>query len=141
MSPLGTSSSGTMVVRKDDEIASDPGTMVYAGSTGPADDTMMKHNNDIGSYKPAFLAHFESNPVASNTDVSPALIEGESSLPSQQQQPPPAMTLDELQQKMQLLELEKEQELDELRRLYQAKREPIIQALEAKRAVTPAASS
>ncbi|EDQ85771.1 uncharacterized protein MONBRDRAFT_11609 [Monosiga brevicollis MX1] len=139
---VGGAAPGTMVVRDEDDFVDSgtmnvlSGTMVVNSNTGPdmgtmntmheESDTMQRVVQDVGSYKPAFMAHFEKQ--ASNGSDEDEGTEAVDTPASAQ----PTATLEELQSKLELLEMEKEQELDELRRLYHAKREPIIQALQSK---------
>eukprot|EP00045_Choanoeca_perplexa_P005803 m.48614 g.48614 ORF g.48614 m.48614 type:complete len:453 (-) comp13302_c0_seq1:90-1448(-) len=124
------STSGTMVVREDDTMlsSSQTGTMVMTSASAD-DDTMCKNEQDVGSYKPPFMAHFEAGGLNDEATEPTSTLATDATVTEQQ----PTLTLEELQQRMQLLDSERDQELDELRRLYQAKREPIVQALEEKR--------
>jgi serine/threonine kinase 4/serine/threonine kinase 3 len=134
-----------MVVRADSG-SSIPGTMVYAGGTtiagnGDDDSTMHRNVQDLGSYKPAFLAHFEGAGGAANepgssssrTGGDGAALDGDDLEPLTVVEAD--LSLEQLQERLKLLDLEQAQELDELRRLYQAKREPIQRALDSKHAV------
>jgi hypothetical protein len=117
--------------------SSQTGTMVLTSTAD--DDTMCKNERDVGSYKPPFMAHFEGGGAMDNgtsENLGTLVMDVASG-----SEPQPSLTLEELQQRVQLLDSERDQELDELRRLYQAKREPIVQALEDKRSAAGAAGA
>eukprot|EP00730_Choanoeca_flexa_P008193 TRINITY_DN12455_c0_g2_i6.p1 TRINITY_DN12455_c0_g2~~TRINITY_DN12455_c0_g2_i6.p1 ORF type:complete len:363 (+),score=63.96 TRINITY_DN12455_c0_g2_i6:34-1122(+) len=132
----GVVASGTLVAHGDDDMfGSATGTMVVNSGD---EDTMCRNNDDVGSYKPPFMAHFASQGTSSSNGTSDL---GTVSMEATAAEPQPAMSLDELQERLKLLDSQREQELDELRRLYQAKREPIVQALEGKRQAAEAGLS
>jgi len=129
---------GTMVVRSDEDFASVSGTMVQHDL---ADDGTMQCNTvkHTSSYKPPFMAHFDNVEDASldktlDAGTGPIHAGGLSSSVSSSSVAK-ALSPDELRQRLKALEPEKEEELAELARLYQAKREPILKAIEAKRAM------
>lgn len=96
-------------------------TMVAVGSeeagTIKRVDVEDAHAGD--DYKPAFLAHFERA-----DDAHPG--------PSGSSPQTPALSVEDLKSRLAMLELEMQREMDELRKLYEAKRQPILAAISAK---------
>lgn len=101
---------GTMVVNDDEE----------------EEETMKRMNEGSSSYKPAFLAHFENLAASDPSKSTPDAFANVTQLK--------AMNLDDLRRRLAALEPEMQQEIEELRKLYQAKREPILAAIKAKKA-------
>ncbi|EGD79795.1 STE/STE20/MST protein kinase [Salpingoeca rosetta] len=118
--------SSTVVVRDDIDIDTACGTMVVnEASDGEDDADTMKQGSAHASYKPAFLAHFEQQEQAQPTETNePGIVKHEVV----------ELTETEIVERIARLDEEMERELGELRQLYQAKRDPITKAIEAKRA-------
>eukprot|EP00043_Microstomoeca_roanoka_P017206 m.178854 g.178854 ORF g.178854 m.178854 type:complete len:866 (-) comp16598_c2_seq1:1789-4386(-) len=117
----------TVVVR--DHIDTTCGTMVINEDADTEADTM-KQGSAHASYKPAFLAHFEQKEREEHVTIS-----------QQGQQPfqpilhhEVELSEEELLQRIARLDEEMERELQELKELYQTKRDPITRAIEVKRA-------
>jgi len=142
------SEGGTMIVNSEAGtlLESDLGTMVI-NSDEDDDSTMKKRETDSKSdYRPAFMDHFDIM-CQENKETGQTIVEEEEE-PMQQEQPnlrPPKkfnlgdfdflknIAYEELLQRMTLLDSEMETEIDELRKRYQAKRQPILDAMEAKK--------
>ncbi|XP_014671241.1 PREDICTED: serine/threonine-protein kinase 3-like [Priapulus caudatus] len=131
---------GTMVINSDDDDDNEGGTMKHDANG----DSQLKEK-----YRPSFLDHFEKKEV---TDQKPQAGEvpaalRKASAPVQQQEQfgfhrsftdgdfefLKCLTYEELQARMAALDPEMERELEELRRRYQAKRQPILDAIDAKK--------
>ncbi|XP_017779525.1 PREDICTED: serine/threonine-protein kinase 3 isoform X2 [Nicrophorus vespilloides] len=145
---VSMSQSGTLV-----ELESELGTMVI---NNVDDQTMKRH--DTGSERPYFMRHFdkkeaevkqENNTRLENTDDNNEDHRFQSHYHLQLNQAPPPQHVPaetnfqrplsdgdfeyELQQRMATLDAEMEREIDELRRRYQTKRQPILDAMDTKR--------
>eukprot|EP00047_Mylnosiga_fluctuans_P024707 m.168528 g.168528 ORF g.168528 m.168528 type:complete len:440 (+) comp9910_c1_seq9:5217-6536(+) len=70
-------------------------------------------------YKPAFMAHFENINAESGPAPPPAVAA-------------PIVTVDELRRRLAALESDMQREMEELHKLYEAKRQPILAAISAK---------
>lgn len=152
------SESGTMV-----EVESDLGTMVINSDGEDEDSTMKRHNTapteKKEKYRPYFMDHFDRK-EQDHRNVKPVMEKKIPNIPpvyvnvspNQQvigglqeqgkfQRPFVDMNFDflkflsyeELQQRMANLDFEMEREIDELRRRYQAKRQPILDAMDKKK--------
>eukprot|EP01147_Barroeca_monosierra_P003461 gene3461-6096_t len=105
----------TMVIKEGDDDVGD--------EDDDDDDGTMKQASALSSYKPAFLAHFEkSQDKEATTNIKP-IVKHEAV----------KLTEEDLLERISRLEKDMKRELDELHRLYQAKREPIVRAIESKR--------
>lgn len=153
MKSLGSSTNGTVVVNSEAGtlVESELGTMVI-NEDSEDDGTMKRHGTATAGkdeYRPSYLDHFEKNekdkPAAKPT--------------TQPQQNPPAVSpktatpphhfqrsfidgdfeflrnlkYEELEARLADLDPEMEREIDELRARYQAKRQPILEAINAKK--------
>lgn len=124
------------------ELESDLGTMVIITDD---DQTMKRHDTDSTDsnrkkYRPKFLDHFEQNKenivskeVAVENHNSYEKLEESVVLSEQDFEFLKCLTFEELQQRMNSLDADMESEIDELRKKYQAKKQPILDAMDAKR--------
>lgn len=155
MKSLGSSTNGTVVVKSETGtlVESELGTMVI-NEDSEDDGTMKRHGTATAGkdeYRPSYLDHFEKTDKDKQPVAKP---------PQPQQQPaPPALSpktatpphhfqrsfidgdfeflrhlkYEELEARLADLDPEMEREIDELRARYQAKRQPILDAIEAKK--------
>eukprot|EP00041_Stephanoeca_diplocostata_P019690 m.428128 g.428128 ORF g.428128 m.428128 type:complete len:472 (+) comp21372_c0_seq2:294-1709(+) len=130
---------GTMVVGGTDDASYDSGTMadmntmVETADTGTtvALGTSVAVGGDNSSYKPSFMQYFKDQEpsgdndggAAEKSDVAAGVPRG----------PLSSLSIDELKTRLAELGPEKEREIAALRKRYEAKRRPIVEALEAKK--------
>lgn len=153
MKSLGSSNNGTVVVNSEAGtlVESELGTMVI-NEDSEDDGTMKRHGTATAGkdeYRPSYLDHFEKS-VKDKPATKPT---------TQPQQTPPAVSpktatpphhfqrsfidgdfeflrnlkYEELEARLADLDPEMEREIDELRARYQAKRQPILEAINAKK--------
>lgn len=157
------STAGTFIVANSDTelgtmLESDLGTMVINSEEEEDEDGTMKRANGEGDennkskekYRPSFLDHFEKkqvdNPASeTNSEVAPVLQQAAPPQPSPESfgfhrsftdgdfDFLKSLTYEELQARMSALDPEMERELEELRRRYQSKRQPILDAIDTKK--------
>ncbi|KAF7287419.1 hypothetical protein GWI33_001393 [Rhynchophorus ferrugineus] len=141
------------------DLESELGTMVINNDID--DQTMRRHGTDSvqggNKYRPMFLDHFDKREIEekeqANNNASPVITPQEICKPSEEDhrqntdEPKQVhitfsdgdfeflkcLTYEELQQRMNTLDADMEREIDELRRKYQAKRQPILDAMNTKR--------
>lgn len=146
-------SQDTMIVNSEAGtlLESDLGTMVI--NSDDEDATMKRLDSDAKqNYRPSFMDHFdrifeaggrgsESGANGSTEEDSGGLLRGvkpEDPFKLKKEGPPDfeflrSLPCDELQRRMQTLDMEMEKEIEGLRSRYQAKRQPILDAMEAKK--------
>ncbi|XP_062852795.1 serine/threonine-protein kinase 3/4-like isoform X1 [Trichomycterus rosablanca] len=123
------SSMGTMIEHNDSTMVSQLGTMVI-NSDDEEDSGTMKHRQEtLQSAKPSFLEYFEQKEkeVNKNSDDNrrqPA--EGDMEVMR-------SWNVEELKRRLASLDPQMEQEIEEIHQRYQAKRQPILDAIEAKK--------
>ncbi|KAL1493111.1 hypothetical protein ABEB36_011237 [Hypothenemus hampei] len=144
--------SGTLV-----ELESDLGTMVINNDS--EDDQTMKNDGSEQNkrkYIPLFLDHFDKREAEENK-ANGVLSKQENEVPEKPKEELPKqitgdepkqvniafsdrefeflkhLTIEELQERMKNLDADMEKEIDELRKRYQAKRQPILDAMDTKR--------
>ncbi|XP_073251372.1 serine/threonine-protein kinase 3-like [Porites lutea] len=147
-------SQDTMIVNSEAGtlLESDLGTMVI-NSDEDEDATMKRLDSDTKqNYRPSFMDHFdrifeaggrssEPGPNGSSEDDAGGLLRGaklEDPFKIKKAGPPDfeflrSLSCEELQSRMQTLDMEMEKEIEGLRSRYQAKRQPILDAMEAKK--------
>ncbi|XP_071102587.1 serine/threonine-protein kinase 3-like isoform X1 [Haliotis cracherodii] len=150
------SNSGTVVVNSEaNTLQSELGTMVINEDTEDDDGTMKRHDTATAGkekYRPAYLDHFERKEQEERQRSTPQ----PTSAPQPHLQPaqpkqitPPHhfqrsfmdgdfeflrnLAYEELEARLADLDPEMEREIDELRARYQAKRQPILEAIDAKK--------
>lgn len=137
------SQDGTMVINSGTMIENSLGTMVINDS----DESTMKsvENTSQSSYRPSYLDHFEKierqnqRNVIGNRRVNDQMLKGEGqNFPGKFLGPIDfeflkSLPYEELQQRMSSLDSDMEREIEELRKRYQSKRHPILEAMELKR--------
>ncbi|KAL3891490.1 hypothetical protein ACJMK2_003751 [Sinanodonta woodiana] len=150
---LVTSESGTVVVNSEANtmVESELGTMVInEDSEGDEDEgTMKRHSTATGGkekYRPSYLDHFEKKEQEQKTRPNPQV--SPHPVPPKQVTPPHhfqrslidgdfeflrTLAYDDLEARLSDLDPEMEREIDELRARYQAKRQPILDAIDAKK--------
>ncbi|XP_041467913.1 serine/threonine-protein kinase 3/4-like isoform X3 [Lytechinus variegatus] len=124
------SNMGTMVINNDDSDSGNDGTMKRT-DTAKAD-----------AYKPQFLEHYERQDEAKQAKISSPPI-NPSNAPTVPSNAPmhvapgnhrlKQLSIDELRERLSSLDPQMEAEIEELRKRYQEKRRPIIEAMEVKR--------
>ncbi|OWF34966.1 Serine/threonine-protein kinase 3 [Mizuhopecten yessoensis] len=155
---LVPSNSGTVIVNSEagTMVESELGTMVINEDTSDDDSTMKRHDTDQGGkdkYRPAYLDHFEKKEQDKTPPVTrpstQALPPLQSPLSQPKQVTPPHyfqrsfidgdfeflrnLAYEDLEKRLSDLDPEMEREIDELRARYQAKRQPILEAIDAKK--------
>ncbi|CAL1278873.1 unnamed protein product, partial [Larinioides sclopetarius] len=139
--------SNTLVVCANSDIESDLGTLVINSDSEDDDSTMKRHDaatsNKKENYRPSFLDHFDQkekeqrNELRLNSVTTP-LSHSDTPHPNHFVQNDSYANLKglsyaELNQRMASLDSEMERDIEELRRRYQAKRQPILDAMGAKK--------
>lgn len=146
-------SQDTMIVNSEAGtlVESDLGTMVI-NSDDDEDATMKRLDSDAKNYRPSFMDHFDrifdaggrgtdSGPNGATEDDAGGFLRGakpEDPFKLKKAGPPDfeflrALPCEELQSRMQTLDMEMEKEIEGLRSRYQTKRQPILDAMEAKK--------
>ncbi|XP_064597085.1 serine/threonine-protein kinase 3-like [Liolophura sinensis] len=153
---LVASTSGTVIISSENSTLEESlGTMVI--NEDPDEDTMKRHDTGTGEkkYRPAYLDHFEKKEEEHNSQKvgqskGPPPHQQQQQQPVQQRQVTPPhhfqrafidgdfeflknLGYDELESRLAGLDPEMEQEIEELRARYQAKRQPILDAIDAKK--------
>ncbi|KAK1796329.1 hypothetical protein P4O66_009395 [Electrophorus voltai] len=105
---------GTMVINSDDE---DPGTMKH-------------HEETVHQAKPSFLEYFEQKEkeAIKNSDNDSRKLPAEENIDTMR-----SWSVEELRRRLASLDPQMEQEIEEIHQRYQAKRQPILDAIEAKK--------
>ncbi|XP_052763623.1 serine/threonine-protein kinase 3-like isoform X2 [Mya arenaria] len=148
------SESGTVICNSENStmMESDLGTMVINESDEEDDGTMKRHSTGTGGqekYRPSFLDHFEKKEAEANVAQQRAVAAPPSQpLPQKQITPPHHfnrslidgdfeflrnLAYDDLERRLADLDPEMEREIDELRARFHAKRQPILEAIDAKK--------
>ncbi|XP_052223430.1 serine/threonine-protein kinase 3-like isoform X2 [Dreissena polymorpha] len=150
------SESGTVICNSSAAstmVESDLGTMVINESDEEDDGTMKRHSTGTGGnnekYRPSYLDHFERKEADPSSPKSqPQAPPSSQPLPQRQVTPPHHfqrslidgdfeflrnLAYDELERRLADLDPEMEREIDELKARFQAKRQPILDAIDAKK--------
>lgn len=147
------SESGTVICNSEAStmVDSDLGTMVINESEEEDDGTMKRHSTATGGkekYRPSYLDHFEKKEQEAQAQRSAPAVPAPQ--PAQQKQVTPPhhfqrslidgdfeflrnLAYEELERRLADLDPEMEREIDELRARFQAKRQPILEAIDAKK--------
>ncbi|XP_076870200.1 serine/threonine-protein kinase 4-like [Brachyhypopomus gauderio] len=124
------STSGTMI-EHDGTMESQLGTMVINSDDEDEDAGTMKHREEtVQPAKPSFLEYFEQKEkeAIKNTDNDARKLPTEGDLETMR-----SWSVEELRRRLASLDPQMEQEIEEIRQRYQAKRQPILDAIEAKK--------
>lgn len=148
------SESGTVLVNSEANtmVESDLGTMVINESDEDDDGTMKRHSTATGGkekYRPAYMDHFEKKEQETSNQNTRSQTRSTQQPAQQKQVTPPHhfqrslidgdfeflrnLAYEELEMRLADLDPEMEREIDELRARYQAKRQPILEAIDAKK--------
>uniref|UniRef100_W5KV90 non-specific serine/threonine protein kinase n=1 Tax=Astyanax mexicanus TaxID=7994 RepID=W5KV90_ASTMX len=124
------STSGTMI-EHDGTMESQLGTMVInSDDEDETAGTMKHHEETMQPAKPSFLEYFEQKEKEANknsdNDNSKAPAEADMELMR-------SWSVEELKRRLASLDPQMEQEIEEIRQRYQTKRQPILDAIEAKK--------
>ncbi|KAK3087188.1 hypothetical protein FSP39_002847 [Pinctada imbricata] len=152
---LVKSESGTVVVNSEAGtlVESELGTMVINEDSEDDDSTMKRHDTataDKDKYRPAYLDHFEKKEQDKSPATNKPVQTNQSPQLAQQKHVTPPhhfqrtfidgdfeflrnLNYEELEARLGDLDPEMEREIDELRARYQAKRQPILEAIDAKK--------
>ncbi|KAK3708853.1 hypothetical protein QZH41_016286, partial [Actinostola sp. cb2023] len=135
----------TMIVNSEAGtlLESDLGTMVINSDTDD-DSTMKRLDSDAKQdYRPSFMDHFdkifEGGGSTNGSEEETTVVKGYIDPFRIKKSGPPDFTFlkgssfEELMRRMQSLDVEMEREIEELRIRYQSKRQPILDAMEAKK--------
>ncbi|XP_060775263.1 serine/threonine-protein kinase 4-like [Neoarius graeffei] len=126
------SSLGTMVEHNDSTLESQLGTMVINSEEEEEEDagTMKYHQETMQPAKPAFLQYFDQKEKEDNknsdNDSHKLPAEGDMEVIR-------SLSVEELRRRLASLDPQMEQEIEEIHQRYQAKRQPILDAIEAKK--------
>ncbi|KAL7891837.1 hypothetical protein AOLI_G00013130 [Acnodon oligacanthus] len=124
------SSSGTMI-EHDGTMESQLGTMVINSDDEEEDAGTMKHREEtMQPAKPSFLEYFEQKEKEANknSDNDNRKLPAEADMEVIR-----SWSVEELRRRLASLDPQMEQEIEEIRQRYQAKRQPILDAIEAKK--------
>ncbi|XP_036427453.1 serine/threonine-protein kinase 4-like [Colossoma macropomum] len=124
------SSSGTMI-EHDGTMVSQLGTMVINSDDEEEDAGTMKHREEtVQPAKPSFLEYFEQKEKEANknSDNDNRKLPAEADMEVIR-----SWGVEELRRRLASLDPQMEQEIEEIRQRYQAKRQPILDAIEAKK--------
>ncbi|XP_060553177.1 serine/threonine-protein kinase 3-like isoform X4 [Ruditapes philippinarum] len=147
------SESGTVICNSEAStmVDSDLGTMVINESEEEDDGTMKRHSTATGGkekYRPSYLDHFEKKEQESQVQRSQPPAPAPQPVPQKQVTPPHHfqrslidgdfeflrnLAYEDLERRLADLDPEMEREIDELRARFQAKRQPILEAIDAKK--------
>ncbi|XP_045181990.1 serine/threonine-protein kinase 3-like isoform X5 [Mercenaria mercenaria] len=147
------SESGTVICNSEAStmVDSDLGTMVINESEEEDDGTMKRHSTATGGkekYRPSYLDHFEKKEQESQSQRTQPPAPAPQPVPQKQVTPPHHfqrslidgdfeflrnLAYEELERRLADLDPEMEREIDELRARFQAKRQPILEAIDAKK--------
>uniref|UniRef100_A0AAR2L9Z8 non-specific serine/threonine protein kinase n=1 Tax=Pygocentrus nattereri TaxID=42514 RepID=A0AAR2L9Z8_PYGNA len=124
------SSSGTMI-EHDGTMESQLGTMVINSDDEEEDAGTMKRDEEtVQPAKPSFLEYFEQKEKEANknSDNDNRKLPAEADMEVIR-----SWSVEELRRRLASLDPQMEQEIEEIRQRYQAKRQPILDAIEAKK--------
>uniref|UniRef100_A0AAR2KXI0 non-specific serine/threonine protein kinase n=1 Tax=Pygocentrus nattereri TaxID=42514 RepID=A0AAR2KXI0_PYGNA len=124
------SSSGTMI-EHDGTMESQLGTMVINSDDEEEDAGTMKRSEEtVQPAKPSFLEYFEQKEKEANknSDNDNRKLPAEADMEVIR-----SWSVEELRRRLASLDPQMEQEIEEIRQRYQAKRQPILDAIEAKK--------
>ncbi|KAL4217701.1 Serine/threonine-protein kinase 3 [Mactra antiquata] len=147
------SESGTVICNSEQStmVESDLGTMVINESDEEDDGTMKRHSTATGGkekYRPSYLDHFEKKEQEAQAQRTQPPAPVPQPVPPKQITPPHHfqrslidgdfeflrnLKYEELERRLSDLDPEMEREIDELRARFQAKRQPILEAIDAKK--------
>ncbi|KAK2857738.1 hypothetical protein Q7C36_005657 [Tachysurus vachellii] len=128
------SSLGTMIEHNDSTLESQLGTMVINSEDEEEDAGTMKHHQETmqpaNAVKPSFLQYFEQKEKEDNKNSD----NDSHKLPTEwDMEVIRSLSVEELRRRLASLDPQMEQEIEEIHQRYQAKRQPILDAIEAKK--------
>ncbi|XP_038658318.1 serine/threonine-protein kinase 3/4 [Scyliorhinus canicula] len=131
----------TMIEHDSSTLDSQMGTMVINSGEDEEDGTMKRNEETIQQSKPSFLEYFEQkekeNQANSHSNRNAQALQNSSDNWKVPQDGDfeflKSWTVEELQRRLSSLDPTMEQEIEEIRQRYQAKRQPILDAIDAKK--------
>lgn len=125
------SSLGTMIEHNDSTLDSQLGTMVINSEDEQEDAGTMKHHQEtMQPAKPSFLQYFEQKEKEDNKNSD---NDSHKLPPEGDMEVIRSLSVEELRRRLASLDPQMEQEIEEIHQRYQAKRQPILDAIEAKK--------
>ncbi|XP_062897125.1 serine/threonine-protein kinase 3/4 isoform X1 [Mobula hypostoma] len=128
----------TMIEHESATLDSQMGTMVINSEDSEVDGTMKQKDETIQQSKPSFLEYFEQKEKENqaNSHSNRNALQGSDNWKVPQDgdfEFLKSWTVEELQRRLASLDPTMEQEIEEIRQRYQAKRQPILDAIDAKK--------
>ncbi|KAF6284940.1 serine/threonine kinase 4 [Rhinolophus ferrumequinum] len=128
------------MIEHDDTLASQLGTMVINAEDEEEEGTMKRRDETMQPAKPSFLEYFEQKEKENQINSFGKSVPGQLKNSSDWKVPQDgdyeflkSWTVEDLQKRLVALDPMMEQEIEEIRQKYQSKRQPILDAIEAKK--------
>uniref|UniRef100_A0A8C3GR64 non-specific serine/threonine protein kinase n=1 Tax=Cairina moschata TaxID=8855 RepID=A0A8C3GR64_CAIMO len=128
------------MIEHDGTLESQLGTMVVNTEDEEEEGTMKRRDETIQPAKPSFLEYFEQKEKENQINSFGKNVSGQTKNSSDWKVPQDGdyeflktWSVDELQRRLSALDPMMEQEIEEIRQKYQSKRQPILDAIEAKK--------
>ncbi|KFO86418.1 Serine/threonine-protein kinase 4, partial [Buceros rhinoceros silvestris] len=128
------------MIEHDGTLESQLGTMVINTEEEEEEGTMKRRNETMQPAKPSFLEYFEQKEKENQINSFGKNVSGQTKISSDWKVPQDGdyeflktWSVDELQRRLLALDPMMEQEIEEIRQKYQSKRQPILDAIEAKK--------
>lgn len=128
------------MIEHDDTLPSQLGTMVINAEDEEEEGTMKRRDETMQPAKPSFLEYFEQKEKENQINSFGKSVPGPLKSSSDWKVPQDgdyeflkSWTVEDLQKRLLALDPMMEQEIEEIRQKYQSKRQPILDAIEAKK--------
>ncbi|XP_071428701.1 serine/threonine-protein kinase 4 isoform X2 [Pithys albifrons albifrons] len=128
------------MIEHDGTLESQLGTMVINTEEEEEEGTMKRRDETMQPAKPSFLEYFEQKEKENQINSFGKNVSGQTKTSSDWKVPQDGdyeflktWSVDELQRRLSALDPMMEQEIEEIRQKYQSKRQPILDAIEAKK--------
>ncbi|EHB06492.1 Serine/threonine-protein kinase 4, partial [Heterocephalus glaber] len=128
------------MIEHDDTLPSQLGTMVINAEDEEGEGTMKRRDETMQPAKPSFLEYFEQKEKENQINSFGKSVPGPLKNSSEWKVPQDgdyeflkSWTVEDLQKRLLALDPMMEQEIEEIRQKYQSKRQPILDAIEAKK--------
>ncbi|KAF6089510.1 serine/threonine kinase 4 [Phyllostomus discolor] len=134
------SDGASTMIEHDDTLASQLGTMVINAKDEEEEGTMKRRDETMQPAKPSFLEYFEQKEKENQINSFGKSVSGPLKNSSDWKVPQDGdyeflktWTVEDLRKRLSALDPMMEQEIEEIRQKYQSKRQPILDAIEAKK--------